>query len=268
MEDGEWGVGLAGSVDLSADLGEATGEEAIEVERQIFRYISSANIACGGHTGDEASMRSALALASSHGVIAGAHPSYPDRVHFGRVSISMTGTALRKSIREQIASLRHMARLEGMEISHVKPHGALYNDAHHREEIAAAIVGAIVEEGAGASLVVAAGSMVQRLAREEGVCTILEAFADRRYRTDGSLVPRSERNALLLENDEASAQVLRLARTQSVLSWPGDQVITVPFATICLHADMDGALERVASIRNALHDAGFEVSASARALAR
>jgi UPF0271 protein len=125
-----------------------------------------------------------------------------------------------------------------------------------------------VDEGEGASLVVAPGSMVQRVAREQGVSTILEAFADRRYRPDGSLVPRSERYALLLDMAEASAQVLKLARTQRVLSWPGDEEITVPFATICLHADMEGVLERVASIRNALHGAGFEVSASARLLAR
>jgi 5-oxoprolinase (ATP-hydrolysing) subunit A len=223
-------------IDLSADLGEgAPGEN------ELWPLITSANVACGGHTGDEHSMRHAAERAHEFGVTLGAHPSYPDRANFGRVSLSMDAHALRDSLRAQLAALAQFAPLH-----HVKPHGALYNDAHHDRALAEVIIDAI----GGLAIVCSDTSQMAAAARARGNRVIREAFADRRYEADGSLMSRKLAGSLL-SIDEAAEQASMLAREGSVIARDGSR-IRIAFDTICIHADMEGAVERLRAIRRAL----------------
>jgi len=167
-------------IDLSADLGEGSpGED------EIWPLIDSANVACGGHVGDEASMRDAVRRAREHGVKLGAHPSYPDREHFGRRSLNIAPNALRDSLIAQISALRALRALG--DVRHIKPHGALYNDAHKNRFLAAIIVEAIRAIDPTIALVAADHSQMAAAARAAGIPVIREAFADRRYEPDGAL---------------------------------------------------------------------------------
>jgi UPF0271 protein len=225
-------------IDLSADLGEgADGED------QIWPLIDSANVACGGHVGDEQSMRDAVARARTHGVRLGAHPSFPDRENFGRVSLSIAHDALRASLIAQLDALRAFAPLH-----HVKPHGALYNDAHRDRALAEVIVGAIGTM----AIVCSDSSQMAAVARERGVRVIREAFADRRYEPDGSLMSRKLAGSLLTV-DEAAQQARLLASEGNVIARDGSR-IAIPFDTICIHADMQHAVERLRAIRAAIRN--------------
>lgn len=224
-------------IDLSADMGEGSpGED------EIWPLITSANIACGGHYGDEQSMARAVARAREHGVRIGAHPSYPDRENFGRKTVSMMPTTLRASLIAQINALRaHGA------VTFVKPHGALYNDAHGDSILAALIVEAIREADDNLAIVCPANSQMAAAARAAGMRVIREAFADRRYNPDGSLVARKEAGSLLTV-EEAAEQAALLASTGEVITRGGSR-IAVPFDTICIHADMENAVERARAIK-------------------
>jgi 5-oxoprolinase (ATP-hydrolysing) subunit A len=220
--------------ELSADLGEGSpGED------QIWPLIDRANVACGGHTGDDDSMRAAAALAAQHGVILGAHPSYPDREHFGRRSMQIAPDALRASLRSQIAALRLFGA-----VHHVKPHGALYNDAHKDRALADVIVSALDPSIA---FVAPDHSQMAIAARAAGIRVIREAFADRRYEPDGSLTPRSIAGSTLTI-EEAAAQAALLAREGVAIARDGSRV-RISFDTLCIHADMQGAVERLEAIR-------------------
>lgn len=227
-------------IDLSADMGEgAPGED------EIWPFITSANVACGGHYGDEQSMTAAVARAKEHGVRVGAHPSYPDRENFGRKSMAMAPATLQASIAMQIDALRAIT-----DVTFVKPHGALYNDAHRDSALAGLIVAAMREIDANLALVCPSNSMMAVAARTAGTKVIREAFADRRYNPDGSLVSRKEPDALL-GVQEAAEQAAHLAATAEVIARDGSR-IAVPFDTVCIHADMEHAVERVRAIRRRL----------------
>jgi 5-oxoprolinase (ATP-hydrolysing) subunit A len=235
------------AIDLSADLGEGTpGEE------EIWPLIGSANVACGGHTGDAASMREAARLAKFHSVRLGAHPSYPDREHFGRRSIDLPPGKLHSSLVSQIAALRQIGMEEGVKLRHVKPHGALYNDLHLDPERAAVVADAMLEVDPSLSIVCAESSAMAAVARRRGLGIVREAFADRRYTPAGSLVSRSDPGACL-EIDEAAEQARLLAREGFVVTADGSR-LPLGFDTLCVHADMEGALARLEAIRAALFD--------------
>jgi UPF0271 protein len=220
-------------IDISADLGEgAPGED------EIWPLITSANVACGGHIGDDVSMSYAAQRARELGVKLGAHPSYPDRANFGRVSMKIAPDELRASLVTQLDALRAHAPLH-----HVKPHGALYNDAHHDRALADVIVDAIGDM----AIVCSDTSQMAAAARARGLRVIREAFADRRYEPDGSLMSRKLAGSLLTV-DEAAAQAGMLARDHAVISRDGSR-IKVGFDTICIHADMEHAVERLRAIR-------------------
>lgn len=222
---------------LSADLGEGSpGED------ELWPLIDLANVACGGHVGDEASMRAAARFAREHGVALGAHPSYPDREHFGRRSLDLAPNELRASLRAQLDALRTFA-----EVQHVKPHGALYNDAHKNRALADVIVQSM---DATMALVAPDHSRMAEAARAAGIRVIREAFADRRYEPDGSLTPRSIAGSTLTI-DEAAAQAELLAREGHVIARDGSRVL-IAFDTLCIHADMHGAVERLRAIRDRL----------------
>lgn len=251
------------SIDLSCDLGEAESAHDRDIEASLWPLITSANIACGGHAGDRDSMEVAIRRASELGVVLGAHPSYPDRLHFGRVSLPIRGQALRDALVEQLEEICELSHDAGLRVSHVKPHGALYNDAHHDGELAGLVTDAVRSVSTGIAMVAGSGSQLLAAARAAGMPVVAEAFADRRYRTDGSLVPRSEPDALLLAEDEAAGQALLLAREGAVVVGTGER-IAVPFATICIHGDMPRSVERLTRIRQALQAEGCEISAAAR----
>ncbi len=226
-------------LELSADLGEGSpGEE------EIWPLIDRANVACGGHVGDDDSMGVAAALAEAHGVILGAHPSYPDRENFGRKSLAISPSALRASLQSQLATLAKFAK-----VHHVKPHGALYNDAHKSVALADVIVSALSRDVA---LVAPDSSQMAIAARAAGIAVIREAFADRRYESDGSLTPRSSAGSTLTV-EEAVAQALLLASESAVIARDGTR-IAIAFDTLCLHADMPGAADRLRAIHAALDD--------------
>ena len=224
-------------VDLSADLGEGSpGED------RIWPLIRSANVACGGHYGDEQSMREAAERAREHGVRLGAHPSYPDRENFGRKSLSMPADELRASLVAQISALRAFG-----EVRHVKPHGALYNDAHKDRALAAVIVEAMRLVDPALALVAPDRSEMAVAAREAGTAVIREAFADRRYEPDGSLVARKIPGSCLTV-PEAAEQAVMLVEEGIVVARDGTRV-ALHFDTLCVHADMDEAVERIRVIR-------------------
>src|SRR5688500_369277 len=189
---------MAGSIDLSCDLGEAAEEKQQAIEDALWPLITSANVACGAHAGNATTIRHAIEQARDHGVRLGAHPSYPDRANFGRVTMNIPPRDLRRSLLEQMMTLREMAGT----ITHVKPHGALYNDAHHDADLARIVIDAIGEVDSGLAVVASADSWLFRAAGEARLPVIAEAFGDRRYRADGSLVPRSRPDALLLDVDD------------------------------------------------------------------
>lgn len=224
-------------INLSADLGEGSpGEE------EIWPLITSANVACGGHIGDADYMALAARFAAEHNVTFGAHPSYPDREHFGRVSLQMPAGDLRASLVAQITALRSFAH-----VHHVKPHGALYNDAHKNRALADVIVDAIRAVDPAIALVAPDHSQMAAAARAAGTPVIREAFADRRYEPDGSLTPRKIAGSTL-SVDEAAAQAALLAREGVVIARDGSRV-ALRFDTICIHSDLEGAVERLRAVR-------------------
>jgi UPF0271 protein len=224
-------------IDLSADLGEGTpGEDA------IWPLITSANVACGGHTGDEHSMREAARFAREHNVRFGAHPSYPDRENFGRKSLQISADDLRVSLVAQLEALRAFALIE-----HVKPHGALYNDAHKDRVLADVILEAMRAVDRSLALVAPANSMMAVAAHDAGFSVIREAFADRQYEPDGSLTPRSIAGSTL-SVEQAAAQAEMLVKERAVIARDGSR-IALEFDTLCIHADMENALERLLEIR-------------------
>lgn len=232
-------------IDLSADLAEgAPGED------QIWPMISSANVACGGHVGDEDSMSDAVRRAREHNVRLGAHPSYPDRANFGRKTMAIARAALRATLVEQITDLKDIAARVGMALRHVKPHGALYNDAHKDVGLAAVIVEAMREVDPALAIVCSDTSEMAAAARTAGMKVIREAFADRRYNADGSLVARSI-DGSLLSVEEAAEQAELLAWERAVVARDGSRV-SIAFDTICIHADMEHAIERLRAIRKRL----------------
>jgi 5-oxoprolinase (ATP-hydrolysing) subunit A len=243
-------------LDLNADVGEGLPES----DAALLQLVSSANIACGLHAGDPHTMRRTVALAVRQGVAVGAHPGFDDREGFGRRPVELSPTELTDLILYQLGALDAIARAEGVGLYHVKPHGALYNQAERDETLALGIIAAIRLFDPQLRLVGRAGSAMARAAHALGHPYTAEAFADRRYRGDGSLAPRSEPGAVLTAADDVAAQVRRLVTEGEVISGDGTRV-PVAFETLCLHGDTPGAEAIAARIRQELGALGVGVSA-------
>ncbi len=248
----------AKTLDLNADLGEGCADEAL-----ILPWISSANIACGGHAGDAASMRASIAGALAQGVAVGAHPSYADRVHFGRQAQALTPAllhALRADLARQLQDFQEAAQREGARPRHVKPHGALYNQAAQDPRLIALLLDLLPREAPGLALVALAGSKLVDAARAAGLRVHEEGFADRRYTAAGTLLPRGEPGAVLQELEEGVAQGLALALNQPIASDTGSSV-RLRIDTLCVHGDGLAALPLVRALHKALGGAGIALQA-------
>lgn len=222
--------------------------------------VTSANIACGYHAGDADTMRAAVELARHGGVAVGAHPSYPDREHFGRREMSLPLTELHDCIVAQVRALSDVALGFGVRLRHVKPHGALYNVAARDASIADVVAAAVARVDSGLLLFALAGSHLVTAGRRLGLQTIGEVFADRAYKSDGTLVSRHEQGSVIADRDTVATRALEMVRERSVLSIDGIRVPVEP-ETICVHGDTPGAAELATAIRDALWGAGVTVSA-------
>ena|ERR1700680_2644707 len=243
-------------MDLSADVGEGDPK----TDEALLQLVTSANVACGVHAGDSHTMRATVALAVHHGVAVGAHPGFDDREGFGRRPVHLTPARLADLLLHQLGALDVIARAEGTALHHVKPHGALYNQAETDHGQALVMIAAVRAFDPTLCLVGRAGSAMETAARELDHPFRPEAFADRRYRTDGSLLPRTERGAILTDPDEVVAQVRALVTQGEVQASDGSRV-RVAFETLCLHGDTPGSGALAARVRHELRALGVSVSA-------
>ena len=243
-------------LDLNADVGEGDPE----TDAALLPLVTSANVACGVHAGDVYTMRSTVALAQRHGVGVGAHPGYDDRENFGRRPMQLSAAEINALLLSQLEALDAVVRSAGAALSHVKPHGALYNQAESEGVLAMAIVAGVRAFDPDLRLVGRAGSAMARAALEVGHPFTPEAFADRRYRADGSLSPRSEPGAVLTDPEEVVRQVRSLVTDGEVVASDGSRV-PVSFETLCLHGDTPGSAALASHIRRALRELGVSVCA-------
>jgi 5-oxoprolinase (ATP-hydrolysing) subunit A len=250
---------MTDTICLNSDIGELPGNSGRAMDRAILDVVSRCSIACGGHAGDDESMRATLKAAKARQVVIGAHPSYPDRQGFGRTSMTMPRDELASSLRQQVRTLASLARGQGITIDHLKPHGALYNDAARDPQIAELIV-RIAREARIRAVIGPPNSMISKVAFASGMDTLVEGFADRRYTADGFLVSRSEPDAMLHAPQEQVAQVIGIIENGTV-SATGDKVIALHVDTICLHGDTAGAVQSALALREALHARGIGIKA-------
>ena len=250
------------TIDLNADLGESGEALANGTDFELMRYITSANIACGGHAGDERTMRETVAAAKGLNVAVGAHPGYPERVNFGRVESPLSASEIEASVRDQIASLIRVAASLDMAVGHVKPHGALYHAAHKSREVAQAVGHAVQAINPKLIVVGQAGSPALEVWRSMGLRCAAEAFADRAYEPDGTLRKRSLAGALLDDPVNAAQQAEEIAVRRRVIASDGSQ-LSVEANTICIHSDTPGSVAIAREVSKRLKEAGVSIRALA-----
>jgi UPF0271 protein len=249
------------SIDLNADLGEASDDAGVAIERALLGLVTSAHIACGGHAGDEESMRVIVQAALDAGVRVGAHPSYPDRAGFGRRPMEMAASDLAASLAAQISALIDVAASLGAEVCSVKPHGALYGEVGGNASTFDALAGVLVALcDPGTSLVLPAGAPAVAWAGRAGIVVLEEGFADRAYTVGGGLVARQEPGSVYSEPTRAVAQALGLAERGTVVAADGT-MLTLAVDSLCLHGDSPNALAMARAVRDALAAAGIAVAA-------
>lgn len=233
-------------IDLNADLGEGGTED-----ERLLVLVSSANIACGGHAGDEETMRRTIDLALANGVAIGAHPGYEDREHFGRRAMAFPLAQVTDLVERQVAKLAALTHTTGADLHHVKPHGALYNQADRDDLFAAALVAGITRVSTTAMLYALPGSKLAEAGLAAGLPICLEGFADRRYLSNGSLMPRNEPGAVITQVDEAVEQAMNHAAAGKV-------------ETLCVHGDGPTAVAILTALRVALEATGLSVGCQLR----
>ena len=242
-------------IDLNCDLGEGAGHDT-----ELMSLITSANIACGGHAGDGPTMRATVELALQHGVAIGAHPGFVDREQFGRREIPIAPGEARALVLAQIRALELIVRSCDGQLMHVKPHGALYNMAARDAALAQAVAEAVREVDSRLILFGLAGSQLLAAGRACGLHVASEVFADRTYQPDGSLTPRSRPEALIQDEDDAVAQVLRMVRDGRVRAVDGADV-AIQADTVCVHGDGPHAVAFVRRLARELRQPGVEIRA-------
>ena len=244
-------------IDLNSDMGESFGAYTIGADEEILRWVTSANVACGWHGGDPHVMRQTVARAKALGVAVGAHPSYPDLLGFGRRPMQITRQEARDYMLYQIGALRAFVVAAGLTLQHVKPHGAIYNVAAKDRELSLGIAEAVKEAGGDLILMGLPDSEMLKAARELGVRVAREAFGDRAYNEDGSLVSRKIAGSLITDPDEVAERVIGLAQGR-VVAVTGKE-IRFQADTICLHGDTPGAATIARRVRERLEKEGAQV---------
>lgn len=247
-------------VDLNCDMGEMPEAVMNGTQEFLLPHLTSVNIACGGHAGDPQTMHDTIRQAQRWNVAIGAHPGYADRANFGRVELSIPPGAIAESVFEQVRELAEIAAMCEAKLTHVKPHGALYNQAAKDPEIARAIANGVRRWRRDVVLVGLAGSVMLNVFREAGFRIAAEGFADRRYESGGSLRSRKFKDSLIDEPMDAARQALRIAEKGGVLSADGKEV-AVDAQTICIHGDTPRAPEIAAAVARSLREHGIELRA-------
>ncbi|HUG58224.1 MAG TPA: 5-oxoprolinase subunit PxpA [Candidimonas sp.] len=246
------------SIDLNCDMGESFGAWKMGQDEDILPYVTSANIACGFHAGDPGVMRKTVAAAILHGVALGAHPGLPDLVGFGRRNMDISPDNAYDMVVVQVGALAGVAASQGGRLHHVKAHGALYNMAAKKPELARAIAQAVYDVDRSLIFYALASSVQADVARQIGLNVAEEVFADRSYQSDGSLTPRNQANAMIVDPHQSIQQVLRMIIDGKVATVQGEDV-AVKADTLCIHGDQPGAVMFAQSIRQALQEKGIAV---------
>ncbi|MGN8887219.1 LamB/YcsF family protein [Blautia sp. HCP28S3_G10] len=245
-------------VDLNSDLGESFGRYTIGMDDKIIPMITSANVACGYHASDPVVMNKTLAMAKEAGIRVGAHPGFPDLMGFGRRNLSVSQEEAKAYTLYQLGALDAFCRINGLKMQHVKPHGALYNMAAKDYELSKAICEAIKEFDQELIVLALSGGELAHAAKDMGLRTALEVFADRAYEEDGTLVNRRKEGAMITDETLAISRVVRMIKEKKVTAITGKD-IPIQADSVCVHGDGEKALAFVEKIRAALQDEGIEI---------
>lgn len=246
------------TIDLNSDVGEGFGPYTMGQDEELFQYITSANIACGYHAGDPFTIRKTLDLAARHGISVGAHPGYPDRLHFGRIALPYSADEVTDFILYQIGALQLMAERAGLTLQHVKLHGALYHAAAQDQMLAEIFLDAMVRLKHSFIIVGPPYCMLQHEAEDRGLDYAAEGFADRGYSEQGKLLPRGSDGALLTNPDQAAEQAIQIVRERHVTANTGIK-LDLKINTLCIHGDTPGATEIAKAVRQGLEAAKIAV---------
>lgn len=246
-------------VDLNSDIGESFGRYTLGMDSEIISLISSCNVACGYHASDPVVMEQTVKLAKAAGAAIGAHPGYPDLMGFGRRNMAVPPAEAANYVTYQIGALYAFAKANGMALQHVKPHGALYNTSGKDYKLALAIAQAIQAFDPELICLALAGSESVKAAKDIGLPVAQEAYADRAYMPDGSLVPRSRPDAMITDENEAIERVVRMVKEHRVRAVNGEDIEIIP-DSICVHGDNQKALAFVSRIRSAFEAEGIVIA--------
>jgi len=253
------------SIDINCDMGELPEAIADDTQEALMPSLTSVNIACGGHAGDERTMKTTIEQALRWKLALGAHPGYTDRANFGRLELQMPAQAIADSVFRQVRALAEIAARYGERLGHVKPHGALYNQAARNRVLAEAIAQGVARWRHDVVLIGLAGSQMLEVFREAGFAVAAEAFADRRYEPGGTLRSRKFDDALIRDPEEAGDQALSIVERGIVIASDGSEV-PVDAQTVCIHGDTPGAPEIASAVARTLRQAGVTLSPLARSL--
>lgn len=248
-------------MDLNCDMGELPDAILDGTQESLMPSLTSVNIACGGHAGDAQTMKATIEQALYWNLAVGAHPGYPDRANFGRLELNLSPQAIADSVFEQVSALAEIAAGCGARVTHVKPHGALYNQSVGNRVLAKAIADGVARWNRDVILMGLAGSLMLGVFRESGFQVAAEAFADRRYEPDGTLRSRKFDDALIRDPAEAARQALQIAERGVVPARDGTEV-SLDAQTICIHGDTPGAAKIAAAVSQTLRQAGVEIRAT------
>lgn len=250
------GIAMAAAIDFNCDMGESFGVHKLGYDEEVIGYITSANVACGFHSGDPGWMAHTVRIAEENGVAIGAHPSYPDLQGFGRRNMKVEPEEAKNDVKYQVGALQ--AFTSGKQLQHVKPHGAMYNQAVNDKALASAICEAILEIDPNLILLALAGSRWLSIAEDMGVRVAREIFADRALNADGTLVARSVAGAIIHDVGEVAERSVRMV-TEGVATAITGEAIEVEADSLCLHGDTPGAVDMVKAVRSELESAGVEI---------
>jgi UPF0271 protein len=253
---------MSQKIDLNSDVGESFGVYKLGLDEEVIPNITSANIACGFHAGDPGVMRKTVSLAKKHGVEIGAHPGYPDLMGFGRRNIDATLEEVQDYVVYQMGALQAFTVSQGLRLQHVKPHGSLYNMAVANPKICESIAEAVAKADHEIILVVLASSkrdLYVEMGKRHGIRIVFEAFPDRAYNRDGSLVSRREKGAVIGDHEVVAKRALKMALEGKVIAIDGTE-IDLKADTLCVHGDNPAAVQMVKKIREGLKAAGVEVT--------